>query len=153
MQICMVLPILKYCFSCLGWSRSVTFFFLIPCNSSSHNSRAKCWPNRIVCNFTSRHFDTRCWHAELPETQHVIILKQMLRCRVACNLICPYFRTICWDIELTATQQVVMLKPNVEIPSCMQLSKSSFPYKMLKFKVGKTYFCHQIFRYWVLGTR
>ena len=80
-------------------------------------------------------------------------LSKMLRCRVACNLARPHFPTRCWDVELTATQQVVMLKQNAEIPSCMQLSKSPFPYKMLKFKVGKTSFCHQIFRYWVLGTQ
>ena len=100
-------------------------------------------PNRIVCNSTNPHFDTRYWHADLLATQHVIILKQnveMPSCLQLNMSSFSYKMSRCWDVELTATQQVVMLKQNVELPRFMQLSKSSFPYKKLKFKFGKTFF-------------
>ena len=109
--------ILEYCFSSLGWSRSVRgfFFSFFFCDSSIHHFRAKCWPNRIICNSTSRHFDIRYWHAELSATQHVIILKQnvempsclqlnmssfsnkMWRCRVHSNSASRHVETKCWD--------------------------------------------------------
>ena len=118
---CIILSILKYCFSCLGWSRSAI------CYSSSHHFRAKCWPNRIVCNSTSRHFDIRYWHESCLQLNMSSFWSKMLRCWVACNLTCPHFPTRCWDVEFTATQQVVMLKQNVKILSCIQLSKSLPP--------------------------
>ena len=135
MQICILLPVLKYKLFLLWVGVVPSHFFLICPQLSKSLWWNKMLRFQVASNSASRHFDLRYCHAELPATQRVIIFKQnvemssclqlnmcsffnkLLRCRVHSNSARRHVETKCWDAYLHATQQVVISIQYVDIQS------------------------------------
>ena len=124
----------------------------------------KILPCRVACNSDVISFKQNVEMSSCLQLNMSSFSNKMLRYRFHSKSASRHVETKCWDTYLHVTQQVVVSIQDVEIqsrentllsPDIQILSpwNSGSRYLEWPFYIMLPYFCHQIFRYWVLGTR